>query len=337
MESRQPSNNHGNTGKKGKHSLLSLYGYTLCLLLLGAVVFGLTYSAGGANVLKDEELRKAEEEAAAIEAAKPTPTPRAVSTATAGRLIPFLENSLWGYKNTSGEIVILPAFSAANEFDGNVAFAAKDGLYGLIDRSGAWIAEPAWSSVSDFAEGMAAVEKDGKWGYIDASGNIKIDYSYREAGPFGCGRAAVRTASSFGYIDVMGNIAISEKWSSANVFSNDLAFVSLSSKSYIIDKVGKALITLNAGSSGEGYKEDFALITDSGGCYYINKYGKSAFKKTYSAAKPFSGGYAAVRIDGLWGFINTGGATLIASQYADAHSFPGVTRQCRTAKGYGAI
>ncbi|MDY5625469.1 MAG: WG repeat-containing protein, partial [Eubacteriales bacterium] len=241
MESRQPNNNHGNTGKKGKHSLLSLYGYTLCLLLLGAVVFGLTYSAGGANVLKEEELRKAEEEAAAIEAAKPTPTPRAVSTATAGRLIPFLENSLWGYKNTSGEIVILPAFSAANEFDGNVAFAAKDGLYGLIDRSGAWIAEPAWSSVSDFAEGMAAVEKDGKWGYIDASGNIKIDYSYREAGPFGCGRAAVRTASSFGYIDVMGNIAISEKWSSANVFSNDLAFVSLSSKSYIIDKVGKAL------------------------------------------------------------------------------------------------
>ena len=97
---------------------------------MGAVVFGLTYSAGGANVLKEEELRKAEEEAAAIEAAKPTPTPRAVSTATAGRLIPFLENSLWGYKNTSGEIVILPAFSAANEFDGNVAFAAKDGLYG---------------------------------------------------------------------------------------------------------------------------------------------------------------------------------------------------------------
>ena len=63
MESRQPNNNHGNTGKKGKHSLLSLYGYTLCLLLLGAVVFGLTYSAGGANVLKDEELRKARQDA----------------------------------------------------------------------------------------------------------------------------------------------------------------------------------------------------------------------------------------------------------------------------------
>lgn len=108
MESRQPSNNHGNTGKKGKHSLLSLYGYTLCLLLLSAAIFAFAYDAGGANVLKEEELRKAEEEAAAIEAAKPTPTPRAVSTATAGRLIPFLENSLWGYKNTSGEIVILP-------------------------------------------------------------------------------------------------------------------------------------------------------------------------------------------------------------------------------------
>ena len=35
-----------------------------------------------------------------------------------------------------------------------------------------------------------------------------------------------------------------------------------------------------------------------------------------------------MRIDGQWGFINTGGATLIAPQYADAHSFSG---------GYAAV
>ena len=96
MEKPRQGSTNNRAKKKGRRSLLSLYGYTLCLLLLAATVFGLAYSGGGANLLKEEEQLAAEAEAAAIEAAKPTPTPRVVSSNVAGRLIPYLENNLWG-------------------------------------------------------------------------------------------------------------------------------------------------------------------------------------------------------------------------------------------------
>ena len=149
-----------------RKSILSIYGIIICAIFVCTLVFALAYSGGGAEMLAEEQRVKEEEEAAAIEAAKPTPTPILTVTSSAGRLIPYMENGLWGYKNTSGEIVILPSYSSAMEFDGSTAFAAKDGLYGLINRSGAWIAEPVWSNVLPFSEGYAAVESGEKWGII---------------------------------------------------------------------------------------------------------------------------------------------------------------------------
>ena len=112
-----------------------------------------------------------------------------------------------------------------------------------------------------------------------------------------------------------------------------LAFVTLSSKDYIIDKLGEPLITLNSGTSGEGFSEDFALIDDNGSCYFMNRYGKSAFRKTYSAALPFSGGFAAIREEGLWGFINDMGATAITPQYMEARSFSNGLAAVKNAQG----
>ncbi|MBR4018072.1 MAG: WG repeat-containing protein, partial [Clostridia bacterium] len=165
--------------QKRRKPLLSVYGSIIITILVCTLGYGLLYNGGGANVLMEEEKRIAEEEAAAIIAAAPTPTPQTVVISGSGRLIPYMANNLWGYKNTSGEIVILPAYSTAKEFEGNVAFAAQNGLYGLINRSGAWITEPTWSNVSSFSEGYAGVEQDGKWGFIDQNGNVVINYSYR--------------------------------------------------------------------------------------------------------------------------------------------------------------
>lgn len=51
--------------------------------------------------------------------AEPTQTPK---PSNSGRLVPYAEaNGLWGYKNTSGQVVIEAVFSEAYEFDGDVA------------------------------------------------------------------------------------------------------------------------------------------------------------------------------------------------------------------------
>lgn len=306
-----------------KASILHLYGLVIGAILVCVVIFPLLYGGGGATVLLQEQ---AAQQQAALEALPtPSPTPEPPKVSRAGRLIPFLSNGLWGYKNTAGEVALPPAFSAANEFEEEVAFAAQDGLYGLIDRNGLWLAEPAWSAFLPFSEGRAAVLSGEKWGFIDEAGAVVIDYQFREVGSFACGRAMSRTSGSYGYIDPLGNIAVSEKFRSAGPFSSDVAFASQSNNTYIINKAGEPQITLESGVSGTGFSEGFALVKKGGSYYFITKYARQAFASDalYEDALPFSGGYAAICQEGLWGYINAKGETPIRPQFAGAASFSG--------------
>lgn len=306
-----------------KASILHLYGLVIGAILVCVILFSVLYGGGGAIVLLTEQEAKMQEALAALPTPSPTPEPSKVSTA--GRLIPYLSNTLWGYKNTAGETAIPPGFSAAYEFEGEVAFAAQDGLYGLIDRNGLWLAEPAWSAFLPFSEGRAAVQSGEKWGFIDASGRVVIDYKFREVGSFSCGRAMARTGSSYGYIDPLGNLAISEKFRFAGPFSDDVAFAGQSSDTYIINKAGEPQYTLDSGVSATGYSEGFALVRRGGSSYFITKYARQAFASDalFEDALPFSGGYAAIRQEGLWGYINAKGETPIKPQFAGAAPFSG--------------
>lgn len=300
-------------------SILHLYGLVIGAILVCVVLFALTYGGGGAGVLLAEQEERKQAELAAM--AEPSPTPEPPKASTAGRLIPYLENGFWGYKNTAGETAIPARYSAAQEFQDEVAFAAQEGLYGLLDRNGFWLAEPLWSGFLPFSEGRAAVKSGEKWGFIDETGTLVIDYKFREVGSFSCGRAMARTGSSYGYIDPLGNMAISEKFRMAGPFHNDVAFASSGSSAYIINKAGDPQYTLDGGVSGTAYSEDFALVQSGSGFYFITKYARRAFEAIYEEALPFSGGYAAVKVEGLWGYINAKGELAVKPQFSGAASF----------------
>ena len=304
-----------------KPSILHLYGLLIGAILLCVIIFSVTYTGGGVGILVDEQA--ALEEAALAAQPTPTPTPKPPAISTAGRLTPFLSGSLWGYKNTAGEIAIPAQFSAAEAFraDADVAFAAQNGAYGLIDRNGLWVVEPMWSAFLPFSEGRAAVESGDKWGFVDETGALVIDYQFREVGSFSCGRAMARTGSSYGYIDPLGNMAVSEKFRFAGAFDGDVAFASAGDSTYIINKAGTPQYTLDAGVSGDHFSEDFALVQKNGVFYYISQYARQVFKGEFSDARSFSGGMAAVQVEGLWGYINSEGETAIRPQFYGAQDF----------------
>lgn len=304
-----------------KLSILHLYGLLTGAILLCVIIFSVTYTGGGVGILVDEQA--ALEEAALAAQPTPTPTPKPPAVSTAGRLTPFLSGSLWGYKNTAGEIAIPAQFTQAEAFaaDADVAFAAQNGAFGLIDRNGLWVVEPMWSAYLPFSEGRAAVENGDKWGFVDTSGALVIDYQFREVGSFSCGRAMARTGSSYGYIDPLGNMAVSEKFRFAGAFDGDVAFASAGDSSYIINKAGTPQYTLDAGVTGDHFSEDFALVQKNGIFYYISQYARQVFDGEFSDARSFSGGMAAVQIDGLWGYINTEGDISIRAQFYGAQDF----------------
>lgn len=305
--------------------ILLIYCMILGGLMLAVLIFSLAYSGGGADLLLSvQDHEEADPAVAMVTPPPPAPSPSS-PISVEGRLIPYLDGALWGYKNTKGKVAVEPAFSAAHEFSGSIAFAAKNGLYGIINRKGVFTAEPQWADIRPFSEGLAAVKRDSLWGYINENGQLVIDYAYREAGSFYCGRAYVRVGSAYGYIDPQGTLAIGEKWRVPGDFSDDVAFAVSDEyekdRQYIINRLGVKVATLPSSARGTAFCEGFAMIRDGNKAYFINRSGSSAFRTVYEDALSFSGGFAAVRQGGKWGYINTRGVLVIEPQFDAATAF----------------
>ncbi|QCR36345.1 WG repeat-containing protein [Nissabacter sp. SGAir0207] len=79
----------------------------------------------------------------------------------------------WGFMDTSGHLVIEPAFSDAQGFVNGLAAVAQDGKYGYIDQRGKWAIPARFTRVTPFnAEGTALVEINDRLALIDKQGAV---------------------------------------------------------------------------------------------------------------------------------------------------------------------
>ncbi len=121
---------------------------------------------------------------------------------------------------------------------------------------------------------------------MNSEGKITIPVAYNEIGDFFRGNAIARINGNFGIIQREGKILTKFNWD------------------YIYP-----------------YSDGFALAKYHNGTYtYLNEQGKQ-LKKKYEDAKPFSAGFAAVKENGKWGFIDKSGKWLIEPNYKMVESF----------------
>ena len=64
---------------------------------------------------------------------------------------------MWGYIDTTGEMMIEPGFDNVGNFSEGLAAARINFKHGFIDRKGEWVIEPRFDWAWDFSEGLAAV------------------------------------------------------------------------------------------------------------------------------------------------------------------------------------
>lgn len=107
----------------------------------------------------------------------------------------------WGYKDSSGKLIILPQYTDAREFAEGLAAVCINGKWGFIDTASNLITKLEYEKVRDFHEGLAAVSSGGKYGYIDNTGKIAIKLQYlcdkefeSDSVDFKRGRATVKLA-----------------------------------------------------------------------------------------------------------------------------------------------
>jgi hypothetical protein len=283
----------------------------------------------------------------------------------------------YGYMNTKGEHVIPAKFDDAKSFGVNDRAAVKVGdKWGIIDAKGNFVVPPTYDEVPVSPEsifdayGLAAVRKGRYWGYINSQGNSIGPRNLDKVGSFNeYGLAKVVVKGTFrsykeGLINRKGEYVFTPQFDRILPYVNGYAQVALNDRWGFIDARGKIIIRprfefmakdfnklglTQSGASerpsdrkGVGYmnaKGDwiarpgqydfvsefddlgFALVRLDGKFGYINAAGEVVIK-WFEAANPFAkNGLASVKIGGKYGYVNRAGEVVIRPQFEDTYRF----------------
>ena len=134
----------------------------------------------------------------------------------------------WGYKHSSGEIVVpLGKYVSVYEIDDEgMIIARKGNKTGIINIADEILVPFVYDNINPFSMGLAAVSNNGKKGFINRRGEVVIplQYNISYTGFYGPGLAIVKKGK-YGVIDMQNNVIIPFKYSSISWSGNQNNFI----------------------------------------------------------------------------------------------------------------
>lgn len=202
----------------------------------------------------------------------------------------------------------------------------QNGLWGIADMTGNIIIPCEYEKITTMSNGITAVVKDGEIYTVDKNNDRTALFhgDGTDVGPFGNGRLSIRTSEGWILAD-----------SNLNAAKMPLDWIGMYSEGVIpAAQNGKWGFLAPGGASWKTEPCYDEIICDElGRCaaqdaFFVRENGEvRLFSKgeyisgSYEDAKPFADGWAAVKKDGKWGFIDTEGNVKIGFQFEDALSF----------------
>ncbi|GAB1858676.1 hypothetical protein MHTCC0001_35160 [Flavobacteriaceae bacterium MHTCC 0001] len=212
----------------------------------------------------------------------------------------------FGYINTKGNVVVIPQYKSAGNFENGLALVSKNGSnFGYINKSGEYIIEPKYYLATDFSNGIAAVKDSAdKTKFINTEGKIvlEINSSYTCDNFSDDGLAVFyEEGKGYGYVDKNGKIVIKpdKRFKVLGSFYDGIAFFSTEKAIGYIDKNGEILFSIDKEfglkkvSNGmiPFYKRDNLGKIKYG---FMNTKGEIKIKPKFRAIEPFKGNIARV-------------------------------------------
>ena len=193
-----------------------------------------------------------------------------------------------------------------------IPLQGRNSKWGFVDEDRKEIISFIYDDAREFSEGFAAVKLNGKWGFIDETDKEVILFIYDDARKFSDGSAAVKLNHKWGFIDYSGKGAIF-KYDDAREFSEGFAAVKLNHKWGFIDEKGNEIIPLKYYDVGK-WSEGMVRVGDNNNFhssyfwwYFIDKNNLNKILGPYDEASDFSEGFAHVRINHYWVYIDKTG------------------------------
>lgn len=182
--------------------------------------------------------------------------------------------------------------------------------YGYINKYGDYKIAPKFESAFPFSEGLAVIQIDGKFGFINTEGNIVIDCIYDHANSFCCNRAICKF----------------QKTVIRKLDGREIPFYRMNV--VVIDKTGaiinapQGMAGLNDFSQNISVKFDINKLLQTGkGKTFLDKDLNLMTEYYFEDAKDFSENWAAIKVNGKWGFLKIDFQTIIEPTFDDVQNF----------------
>lgn len=251
------------------------------------------------------------------------------------------QESLYGYINAEGEMIIPEQYSKAYPFVNGLALVLKyshsrrgsRGLYGFIDKQGNEVIPVDLDHAREFSEGLAAVGLDlygtrPRWGFIDETGKQIVDYIYESVEDFHDGLARVEQDGLYGYIDKTGKVVIPCIYAYCFDFYDGLALIKRDGLYGFIDKTGKMVIPCKY-SVAYDFHNGYALVHEKSSNYYgfidtngskMGNLGDLRYIRTGDFVCDELVNYYS-SIENKYGYVNVKGAMIIPYGFSKARGF----------------
>lgn len=214
--------------------------------------------------------------------------------------------------------------------------------FNLIMSTAESMKKPSDSDI-EFSDGLALFfdVKSLKYGYINKRGKFKIPSNYSNGGRFINGLARVKIDGKYGFINLNGDFVIEPKYTNVFDFSENLAtailtqtikldngYTKTSTNCYVLNTSGNIVQEPQGHLIIDNFKEGYAVVNNYLGLFlfecgktFVDEHLKMKTEEYFEDAKDFSEGYAAIKINGKWGFINSSFNHFLDIKYCDVKSF----------------
>jgi len=182
------------------------------------------------------------------------------------------QTGLYGFIDTSGQLVIPAIYERAYSFENGFAVVSGPDGAGVIDIQGREVLPIQFEQIGQYGDGLFPVQLDGLMGFANTSGEVVIPptFEMKWMHPFSHGLALVNIDGRSGFIDTAGNIAIPPIFHAVtdgqNRFIDGVMQMWLDNSQVLIDTEGNQL-AIGGNSPGHGFR-----IWEGGGevlCRYI--------------------------------------------------------------------
>ena len=263
-------------------------------------------------------------------------------TAIYGQTIQVRQEGNWGIAHADGSILIPCEYEKVSTFYEGRAVVMSEGAVFAVDRDNNRIAVP-YEKIAGFknlADGRIPLLVEGSW--RRATGDFELgSYMFEDIGMYSGGYAAAKTNGSWGVIDLSTNWLIPPEYDEiiqdelGRCYAQGAVFVRTGDRVYLI---------VNGNRIEDVYEdarpftsEGYAAVKKNGKWGFIDKAGNVVIPFNFDDALSFGQHLAAVKQGDYWGYISIYGHVVIDTIYYEAKSFSGGSAPVLTERGWQFI